>query len=294
MFTINRSEAHLDVSTYYDRNTRRFLRYSDGANTGALHRKLWPPEVHTKAEALLHVNSIIYRIFERELQGLPMHEKALGRGDEGAMRIIDLGCGVGGTVLWLAERLHADLVGVTISPVQAEIARESAAWRGLGKRCSFRVADFLDLPSLGHFHGAVAVESFAHARSAGGFFGQVSRILVRGGVLILMDDMKEEGAEHHGRASRWICRFEKGWHLYGLSTVPLICASAGRSGFTLVENRDLTPLIRVNPLLLFTLRPLAALPMPFYGYDTIRGSVALQHCIRRGYTRYRCMVFRKE
>jgi hypothetical protein len=61
----------------------------------------------------------------------------------------------------------------------------------------------------------------------------------------------------------------------------------------LIENRDLTSLIRVNPLLLFFRSPLLFIPLPWYFRDNVRGGTALQLCTRRGYTRYHCLVFRK-
>jgi hypothetical protein len=42
------------------------------------------------------------------------------------------------------------------------------------------------------------------------------------------------------------------------------------------------------------MRPLLHIPLPWYFWDNVRGGIALQFCTRMGYTRYRCMVFRKE
>lgn len=53
---------------------------------------------------------------------------------------IDLACGQGGVSVWLALR-GLDVVGVDVSPVAIERARELAASNGIGGRCRFEVAD---------------------------------------------------------------------------------------------------------------------------------------------------------
>src|SRR5918998_649666 len=52
-------------------------------------------------------------------------------------RVLDVGCGVGGSTLWLARNLDCTVVGITISPVQAEMATEKARKEGLQKRARF-------------------------------------------------------------------------------------------------------------------------------------------------------------
>lgn len=56
-------------------------------------------------------------------------------------RVIDIGCGMGGSSRRLAKRLGCEVTGVTISPVQKRWA-SAAAWReGLGSRVDFRCED---------------------------------------------------------------------------------------------------------------------------------------------------------
>ena len=46
-------------------------------------------------------------------------------------RLLDIGCGWGGLMLFAAERYGVDATGVTLSTQQAELARERAAAAGL-------------------------------------------------------------------------------------------------------------------------------------------------------------------
>src|SRR5689334_2537933 len=55
-------------------------------------------------------------------------------------RALDIGCGVGGTAIYLADRFDARIVGITISPIQAAMAGQLAGQRRSG-RCAFAAMD---------------------------------------------------------------------------------------------------------------------------------------------------------
>jgi cyclopropane-fatty-acyl-phospholipid synthase len=71
-------------------------------------------------------------------------------------RILDVGCGWGGFPLWAATRYGANVVGITLSPPQAEKARQRAEEAGVADRVDIRVMDYRDLPSLGEKFDAIA------------------------------------------------------------------------------------------------------------------------------------------
>lgn len=53
-------------------------------------------------------------------------------------RVLDVGCGVGGSALWLGRELGCSVLGITVSGVQVEIARRAAAAAGFPIRCTSR------------------------------------------------------------------------------------------------------------------------------------------------------------
>ena len=71
-------------------------------------------------------------------------------------RVLDVGCGWGGFPLWAATEHGANVVGITLSPPQAEKARQRAEAAGVGDRVEIRVMDYRDLPSTGEKFDAVA------------------------------------------------------------------------------------------------------------------------------------------
>ncbi|MEO1182263.1 MAG: methyltransferase domain-containing protein, partial [Cyanobacteria bacterium J06636_28] len=60
--------------------------------------------------------------------------------------ILDVGCGIGGSTLYLASKYRATATGITLSPVQAARATARAETAGLGEHVRFQVADALAMP----------------------------------------------------------------------------------------------------------------------------------------------------
>ena len=60
---------------------------------------------------------------------------------QGGERLIDIGCGMGGSSIHLARHRRCETIGVTISPVQRRWAQWSALVQGVRSRCTFMCAD---------------------------------------------------------------------------------------------------------------------------------------------------------
>ena len=56
-------------------------------------------------------------------------------------RVLDVGCGLGGSAIWLARELKCSVLGLTISPAQLEMARTRAIEEGLEDRVRFQLED---------------------------------------------------------------------------------------------------------------------------------------------------------
>ncbi len=77
---------------------------------------------------------------------------ALGEG----MRVLDVGCGWGSFVIHAGQRHGVQAVGITLSPAQAELARQRVAEAGLAERVEIRIADYRDLGAAGERYDAIA------------------------------------------------------------------------------------------------------------------------------------------
>jgi cyclopropane-fatty-acyl-phospholipid synthase len=71
-------------------------------------------------------------------------------------RVLDVGCGWGGFPLWAATEHGASVVGITLSPPQAEKARRRAEEAGVADRVEIRVMDYRDLAGTDERFDAIA------------------------------------------------------------------------------------------------------------------------------------------
>ena len=103
-------------------------------------------------------------------------------------RVLDAGCGVGGSSLWLATERGAEVVGITLAARQAAMARDNAMRRGVTDRVQFEVADFTATPFPdASFDVVWAVESMCHAPRKAAFYREAARLLRPGGRVVVAD-----------------------------------------------------------------------------------------------------------
>jgi tocopherol O-methyltransferase len=100
--------------------------------------------------------------------------------------ILDVGCGIGGSSLYLANKYLAKVTGITLSPVQAARASARAKTAGLGDRAQFQVADAMKMPFADHSFDLVwSLESGEHMPDKQMFLRECDRVLKPGGRLIV-------------------------------------------------------------------------------------------------------------
>jgi cyclopropane fatty-acyl-phospholipid synthase-like methyltransferase len=160
------------------------------------------------------------------------------------MRVLDVGCGFGGTIASLNERFSdLDLVGVNIDPRQLDRAR--AEVRPLnGNRVRFVYGDAcaLDVPPAS-FDVVLAVECVFHFESRARFFDGAARALRPGGRLALSDFVPPRAAlaelERHDPGADEATRVTYG-RVDVLCPVERYRDLADAVGLALAANRDIT------------------------------------------------------
>ncbi|KAL6001817.1 Gamma-tocopherol methyltransferase, chloroplastic [Asimina triloba] len=98
-------------------------------------------------------------------------------------RIVDVGCGIGGSSRYLARKYGAICKGITLSPVQAQMAQALAVNMGLGSQ----VADALQLPFPdGEFDLVWSMESGEHMPDKTKFVSELARVAAPGATIIIV------------------------------------------------------------------------------------------------------------
>jgi len=272
------------VRRYYNKNTFWMLLFGQGRGEGVIHRPVWIGEERTRKEALHSVERLIAEAL-----------LAVERSNRTVKQILDLGCGAGGSALWLAACYPVSITGITLSPFQAKTARRSALRRGLSDRCRFLVADFTKLPDVRGITDAYAIESFSHGSDPAAFFTQIGNLLPAGGRLILCDDfIAVKGQLESKQRESWLSRFREGWHLQSLMTADEVLRIAVQRGFDPVQRIELTPYLRQTDPLIRRLQHLAGriLRRSAWGASMYGGS-ALQICQQNGWAEYLFLVLEK-
>jgi len=96
-------------------------------------------------------------------------------------RILDVGCGIGGSSRILAKYYGFNVTGITISPAQVKRAKELTPF---DLNCNFQVMDALDLKFQdGSFDAVWSVEAGAHMNDKTKFADEMLRTLRPGGYL---------------------------------------------------------------------------------------------------------------
>lgn len=101
-------------------------------------------------------------------------------------RVLDVGCGLGGSSLWLAQQRRCSMLGITLSPLQVELATERARDVNLAAQVQFQVHDANDLNLPAESFDAVwVIECSEHLQDKQRFIANCHRVLRPGGVLAL-------------------------------------------------------------------------------------------------------------
>jgi tocopherol O-methyltransferase len=163
-----------DAAKHYDECYRDYLFAWCNKENLALHYGYWTDQskAYDQHQALLNKNEILY-------------QKAGINADD---YVLDAGCGIGGSSIWMAKHHSNRVTGITISQKQAYYAQSHAKRHGVSDRVNFEIADFCQTPFEDETFDVVwALESSCHALNKGDFLQEAFRVLKRGGRLVVCD-----------------------------------------------------------------------------------------------------------
>lgn len=160
------------------------------------------------------------------------------------MRVLDVGCGVGGPMRTIARFSEAHIVGLNNNEYQIERGRRLNEQAGLSHLCSFVKADFMKVPAEDNTYDAIyEVEATCHAPDKVGIYAEILRLLKPGqmfaGYEWVVTDKYNASNPEHVKLKKGI---EVGNGLPDLETPDVIVAALKKAGFEVLESYDLAPL----------------------------------------------------
>ena len=104
--------------------------------------------------------------------------------------ILDIGCGFGASTLYLAKEFHATVTGITISPVQIEMAKQAAKEKNLDATFLLMDAEAMDFQQ--QFDLLWSVESISHYQDRRKFFASAAKLLKPNGSFAITDWFRKD------------------------------------------------------------------------------------------------------
>jgi tocopherol O-methyltransferase len=121
--------------------------------------------------------------------------------------ILDIGCGFGASSLYLAKNYNAAATGITISPVQVEMATKEAAKEQLDAKFLEMDAEAMNFKK--QFDVLWSVECISHLQNREGFFASTAKLLKPGGTFAIIDWFKKDNLTR-AETKKFIAPIEKG------------------------------------------------------------------------------------
>ena len=226
----------------------------------------------------------------QNLIDLLIQKSGLKRGS----KVLDVGCGIGGTSIFLAQELACDVTGITISPVQVQMATEAA--KGLANAPHFQVDDANAISISGQFDIIWSVEMIAHLQDRDNLFRRASELLKPGGRMCITDWWKDEGLSE-ADSRKYIDPIEKGM-LVSLPTMSEYMQHIENHGFRVLYLEDISASVaRTWDITLEAIKPKA-----IWAFATSHGKAlveflhsfqAMRAGFKSGTFRYPVMVLEK-
>lgn len=233
-----------DIVAYYDECEIDYRMVWRLGSSLAMHYGHWDEHTRTLRQALARQNEIL----AENLNLSPSHT------------ILDAGCGVGGSAIYLARTYGCRVHGVTLSTKQAGTASRNARRARVGHLTEFLAMDYTKLGFPGGTFDVVwALESVCYTRDKATFVREAHRVLKPRGTLVVADAFASR--EGYDEQDRWLMRhWLSQWAVNWLDTADQFALHMKAAGFVDVSHRDVTPNILPSSRQLY-LHSLYALPV---------------------------------
>jgi cyclopropane fatty-acyl-phospholipid synthase-like methyltransferase len=189
-----------------------------------MHYGFWDEQTSNHADAQLNMNRVL--AVRAELKPND--------------HVLDAGCGVGGSAIWLAQEFGVQVVGISLLPSEVRRGRRFAHRRGVADRVTLERQDFTHTNFAdGSFDVIWAIESICHALDKREFLAEARRLLKPGGRLVVADGFRSR-RPFNSDEERSLHLWMSGWAVPDLMTAGEFADAARQVGFAHVRLDDIT------------------------------------------------------
>lgn len=212
------------IVDYYDKCNIDYRLIWDLDNSYAMHFAYWDEKVKNFSQSLERENEILAEKVKIKSSDL----------------VLDTGCGVGGSSIFLAKKFGCKVIGITLSKQQAEQATKNAERNGVANNTEFLVMDFENTSFPDEKFDVVwAIESICHANNKKKFIEGAFRMLKQGGRLVVADGFATK--EHYNEIEEKIMqKWLFGWGVNSLETTESFLKFLEDIGFQKISFSDIT------------------------------------------------------
>ena len=216
------------VQEYYNQTWLDYRGFWLNPDNRAIHFGYWDDQTRSHADSLINMN----------------RQMAARLDLRAGQRILDAGCGVGGSAMWLAQAYAVEVIGINIVPDHVARAARYAAERGLADQVHFEQQDFhhTTFPEAS-FDVVWAQESVVHSPDKRAFLAEAFRLLKPGGRLIMLEYFRG-GRPRDEPDEKLLQSWETGWAMPDLSTRDEYIQWAHACGFEDLQLDDIEDRVR--------------------------------------------------
>ena len=160
---------------------------------------------------------------------------------EQGMKVVDVGCGIGGPMRRVIREAGVRVVGININDLQLAEAKKLNAEAGLEHMADFRKCSFADMSHIeaDSFDGGYAIESTCHAQDKQRAFAEIFRVL-RPGALFWGQEMclTDRFDPQNGRHQTIKRDLMRGIALHDIATFGEVNRALEGAGFQVIEGSD--------------------------------------------------------